>query len=133
GATNLITGVADAQLDRAPVVALTGQAALSRVFKESHQYLDVMGMFRPITKWNARVELPETLPEIVRKAFRLARLEKPGATHIELPEDVADLPVAADSAPLPVRRTNYPQAKPATLRAAAEVLSQARRPLVLAG
>src|SRR5213596_3101061 len=67
GATNLITGVADAHLDRAPVVALTGQAALSRVFKESHQYLDVMGMFRPITKWNARVELPETLPEIVRK------------------------------------------------------------------
>ncbi|HEY8491742.1 MAG TPA: thiamine pyrophosphate-binding protein, partial [Dehalococcoidia bacterium] len=63
GATNLLTGVADANLDRAPLVAITGQAALDRVFKESHQYLDVMGLFAPVTKWNARVELPETLPE----------------------------------------------------------------------
>jgi acetolactate synthase-1/2/3 large subunit len=131
GATNLITGIADAQLDRAPVVALTGQAALSRVFKESHQYLDVMRLFAPITKWNARVELAETLPEIVRKAFRLARLEKPGATHIELPEDIAAEEV--DAAPIPVRRTTYPAARPESVARAAEVLRDAQRPVILAG
>ncbi|HEY7908224.1 MAG TPA: thiamine pyrophosphate-binding protein, partial [Thermomicrobiales bacterium] len=74
GATNLLTGVADAQLDRAPLVAITGQAGLDRMHKESHQYIDVVEMFRPVTKWNARVEQPENTPEIVRKAFRLARL-----------------------------------------------------------
>src|SRR5207237_4749178 len=131
GATNPITAVADADLDRAPVVALTGQAAPSRVFKESHQYLDVMGMFRPITKWNARVELPETLPEIVRKAFRLARLEKPGATHIELPEDIAEEDV--DATPITVRRTTYPIARPESVERAAEVLRAAERPVILAG
>src|ERR687886_1961026 len=89
GATNLVTGIADAHLDRAPLVAITGQAARASTFKESHQVIDVVDMFRPITKWNARVEEPSAIPEIVRKAFRLARLEKPGATHIELPEDVA--------------------------------------------
>src|SRR2546426_9677971 len=89
GATNLLTGVADAFLDRAPLVAITGQAGLERVHKESHQYLDVVGMFAPVTKWSARVQIAETIPEVVRKAFRLARLEKPGSTHIELPEDVA--------------------------------------------
>jgi acetolactate synthase-1/2/3 large subunit len=89
GATNLLTGVADAQLDRAPLVAITGQAGLERVHKESHQYIDVVGMFAPVTKWSTRVSVADSVPEIVRKAFRLARLEKPGATHIELPEDVA--------------------------------------------
>lgn len=131
GATNLVTGVADAHLDRAPVVAITGQAALTRVFKESHQYLDVLRLFAPITKWNARVEVPETVPEIVRKAFRLARLEKPGATHIELPEDVAAMPVAAE--PMPVRRTTYPAARPESIARAADVLRAARRPVILAG
>lgn len=131
GATNLITGVADAQLDRAPLVAITGQAGLDRIFKESHQYLDVMSLFRPITKWNARVELPETVPEIVRKAFRLARLEKPGATHIELPEDVADEP--ADFEPLPVRRTTYPVARPESIARAIELILQAEKPVILAG
>jgi len=133
GATNLLTGVADAQLDRAPLVAITGQAGLDRMHKESHQYIDVVQMFRPVTKWNARVEQPENTPEIVRKAFRLARLEKPGATHIELPEDIAAEPVGADAAPMPVRRTTYPHADPKSLVRAAELLAGATRPVILAG
>ena len=133
GATNLITGIADATLDRAPLVAITGQAGLARVHKESHQYIDVVQMLRPITKWNARVELPESLPEMVRKAFRLARLEKPGATHLELPEDVAAAAGPATLAPLPVRRTTYPAPTEATLAAAAERIAAAQRPVVLAG
>src|SRR4026209_886618 len=82
GATNLITAVADAFLDRAPLVALTGQADLERQHKESHQHIDVAEMMRPITKWNARLSDPEIVAEVVRKAFKVAESEKPGSTHI---------------------------------------------------
>src|SRR5438046_1826417 len=95
GATNLVTPVADAFLDRAPLVALTGQSDLERMHKESHQYIDLIGIMRPITKWNARVTAPEIIPEVVRKAFKVAESEKPGATHLELPEDVLGEDVAA--------------------------------------
>ena len=133
GATNLITGIADANLDRAPLVAITGQAGLERVYKESHQYIDVVQMLKPITKWNARVEQVEAVPEMVRKAFRLARLEKPGATHLELPEDIASMDVPANIQPMPIRRTTYPQAGPIVLEKAADLLCAAKRPLVLVG
>ncbi|HEV8469718.1 MAG TPA: acetolactate synthase large subunit [Candidatus Limnocylindria bacterium] len=131
GATNLLTGVADAQLDRAPLVAITGQAGLERSHKESHQYLDIVRMFGPVTKWSTRISVPEATPEVVRKAFRLARLEKPGATHIELPEDIAADNV--DMAPLEVRRTTYPRAQEAAIKRALELVKQARSPVILAG
>ncbi|MBT8130759.1 MAG: acetolactate synthase large subunit, partial [Gammaproteobacteria bacterium] len=89
GATNLITGVADSNMDRAPMLVLTGQGSTDRLHKESHQIMDVVSMFRPVTKWATTILNPDTIPEIVRKAVRLARTEKPGAVHIELPEDVA--------------------------------------------
>src|SRR5438034_9193410 len=107
GATNLVTAVADAFLDRAPLVALTGQADLERMHKESHQYIDVMGVMRPITKWNARLSDAAIIPEVVRKAFKVAESEKPGSTHIELPEDVMELEV--EGAPLPRRRPVLPE------------------------
>ena len=131
GATNLLTGVADAQLDRAPLVAITGQAGLERVHLESHQYIDVVQMFAPVTKWSTRVSVAESVPEVVRKAFRLARLEKPGATHIELPEDVAKEDVR--SAPLELRRTSYPQAQREAIDRAAEIINAATSPVILAG
>ena len=131
GATNLLTGVADAQLDRAPLVAITGQAGLERVHKESHQYIDVVGMFEPVTKWSTRVTVADSVPEIVRKAFRLARIEKPGATHIELPEDVAGEEI--DMAPLEVRRTSYPRAQDEAIERAAEVINGAKAPVILVG
>src|ERR1700691_2616734 len=87
GATNLVTAVADAFLDRAPLVALTGQSDLERMHKESHQYIDVVSLMRPITKWNARVTDSSIVPEAVRKAFAVAQGEKPGSTHLELPAD----------------------------------------------
>src|SRR5215212_5233114 len=102
GATNLVTGVADAYLDRAPLVALTGQGDLERMHKESHQYIDVVRMMQPITKWNARLTGPEIIPEVVRKAFKTAESEKPGATQIELQDDVMEEEL--DAEPLP-RRT----------------------------
>src|SRR5688572_29553974 len=81
GATNLVTGVADAFLDRAPMVVLTGQVGSDKLHKEAHQLIDIVDMFRPITKWNQRVERIDAIPEIVRKAFRVAQMEKPGPTH----------------------------------------------------
>ena len=131
GATNLLTGVADAQLDRAPLVAITGQAGLERVHLESHQYIDVVQMFAPVTKWSTRISVPESVPEVVRKAFRLARIEKPGATHIELPEDVAKEEVR--SAPLEVRRTSYPKAQQEAIDRAAVIINGAKAPVILAG
>ena len=131
GATNLLTGVADAQLDRAPLVAITGQAGLERAHKESHQYIDVVGMFQPITKWSTRVSVADSVPEIVRKAYRLARIEKPGATHIELPEDVAGEDV--DMAPLEVRRTSYPRAQDEAVERAADLINEATHPVILVG
>src|SRR3954467_8225275 len=78
GATNLVTGIADAYLDHAPMVALTGQTGLDKLHREAHQYADIVRMFEPVTKWNQRVEVAAAVPEIVRKAFRIAELEKPG-------------------------------------------------------
>src|SRR5688572_3301218 len=107
GATNLVTAVADAFLDRAPLVALTGQSDLERMHKESHQYIDLVEILRPITKWNTRVNAPDIIPEVVRKAFKVAETEKPGATHLELPEDVMAMEVEAE--PLPRRRITQPE------------------------
>jgi acetolactate synthase-1/2/3 large subunit len=131
GATNLITAVADAFLDRAPLVALTGQADLERMHKESHQYIDLVEMMRPITKWNARVTAPEIIPEVVRKAFKVAESEKPGATHLELPEDVMGEPL--DARPLARRKPVMPEPAARELFEAAAVIRSALNPVVLAG
>jgi len=101
GATNLVTGVADAFLDRSPMVVLTGQADLERMHKESHQHIDVVSMLRPVTKFNTRLYSSRVIPEVVRKAFKVAEQQKPGPTHIELPEDV--MAESVDAAPLPAR------------------------------
>src|SRR5690625_4114973 len=97
GATNLLTGVADANLDKAPLVAITAQGGLDRLHNESHQMVDVVNLFRPITKWNGNIPSPKVVSEVVRKAFKIAEMEKPGATHIELSEDVADLEISDES------------------------------------
>jgi acetolactate synthase-1/2/3 large subunit len=131
GATNLVTAVADAFLDRAPLVALTGQSDLERMHKESHQYIDLIGILRPVVKWNARVSSPEIVPEVVRKAFAVAESEKPGATHLELPEDVMGRPL--DASPLPRHAPVQPEPGGKELQRAAELIDTAEHPIVLAG
>src|SRR5438874_2084952 len=131
GATNLVTAVADAFLDRAPLVALTGQADLERMHKESHQYIDVIEVMRPITKWNARLADAAIIPEVVRKAFKVAESEKPGATHIELPEDVMASEVEAE--PLPRRKPVQPEPAARELLRAADLIRGALNPVALAG
>jgi acetolactate synthase-1/2/3 large subunit len=131
GALNLMTAVGDAFLDRAPLVALTGQGDLERMHKESHQYIDLLRVMRPITKWNARLSDPAIIPEVVRKAFKVAEGEKPGATHIELPEDVMEAEV--DAEPLPRRRLVRPEPAARELLKAADLVRGALNPVALAG
>jgi len=131
GATNLITGIADAHLDKAPLVAITGQGDLDRLHKESHQALDIVDMLRPVVKWNTSIATPTVIPEVVRKAFKLAEMEKPGATHIELPEDIAKLPV--DARPLEPRWVRRPAPDYKAVDQALKIIRSAAFPLILAG
>ncbi len=131
GATNLITGVADANMDRAPMLVITGQGATSRQHKESHQVMDVVEMYRPVTKWAQAVLDPDTIPEIVRKAVRLARAEKPGAVLIELAEDIAAAETSAE--PLEPRRFRRPGPDDQAVDRAWEMIRGAKCPIVIAG
>ena len=133
GATNLVTGVADAFLDRAPLVAITAQANLSKIHRESHQYVDILQLFSRITKWNARVESPNVVPEILRKAFKLSEAEKPGATHVELPENVAEDEAGPNQKPLPREPVGAPTPARASVEHAARLIEVAVRPIILAG
>ena len=137
GATNLLTGIADAFLDRAPMVALTGQASSDKLHKEAHQVVDIVDMFKPVTKWNVRIERIPAIPEIVRKAFRVATLEKPGPTHMELPEDVAaaalDAEGAAELRPITPARPSHTEPTEEAVAAAARLINESERPIVLAG
>jgi len=132
GATNLLTGVADAHLDKSPLVAITGQGDLEGLHKESHQRIDVVDTFEAVTKWNVSLIDPDIVHESVRKAFKLAEYEKPGATHLELPEDVAR--ETTEKEPLP-ERPPVGSARPDAdaLARTTGLLSTADRPLVLAG
>ena len=131
GATNLITGVADSNMDRAPMLVLTGQGSTHRLHKESHQIMNVVEMFRPVTKWATTILHADTIPEVVRKAIRIARTEKPGAVHIELPEDIASQ--ATDAAPMTPVRFRRPVADDKAVDRAFELLKSAKRPIILAG
>jgi acetolactate synthase-1/2/3 large subunit len=132
GATNLITGVADANMDRAPLVAIAGQAATTRMHKESHQVLDLAALFRHVTKYSAQVLEPEIVPEVVRKAFKVAQAEKPGASFIEVPENIARMP-AGDLAPLKVQAPVIPRAPQEKVEQVARLIDEAGAPLVLVG
>ncbi len=131
GATNLMTGVADANLDGAPLVAITGQVGTDRMHIESHQYLDLVALFAPITKWNAQIVRPGITPEIVRKAFKVSQTEKPGAVHIDLPENIAAMEVSGQ--PLDKGKLEKTFASFHSIEQAAAAISQAKNPLVLVG
>ena len=131
GATNLITGVADANMDRAPLVCIIGQASTKRLHKESHQNMDAITMFQPVSKWAQSVWAADNVPEIVRKAFKVAEAEKPGATVIELPEDIAKQQTAAR--PMTVTKTRRAAADHKAVAQAVDLIAAAKSPIILAG
>lgn len=132
GATNLITGVSDAQLDHAPLVAIAGQASTTRIHKETHQHLELVNLFRPISKYAVQVIEPATIPEVVRKAFKLAQSEKPGVSFIDLPENIAQMEVE-DKEPLDVQHPRQPIASAAAIDQAGAIIRSAQYPLIMAG
>ncbi|WP_455124571.1 acetolactate synthase large subunit [Ruminococcus sp.] len=135
GATNLVTGVADANSDGAPLVAITGQVDTNRMHITSHQFLDLVQMFTPITKRSKQIVRPDSINEIVRIAFKYAESEKPGAAHIDLPNDIAKLPVPEDPNVMPMRHTAVHQELTgvADVEKAAGLIFQAEHPVILAG
>ena len=133
GATNLITGVADAYSDGAPLVAITGQVGTERMHITSHQFLDLTKMFEPITKRTKMVVRPDTIGEIVRLAFKYAENEKPGATHIDLPVNIAKMPVPEHEKPLKKKIAPKEYAELDTVQDAAGLIFQAKNPVILAG
>jgi acetolactate synthase I/II/III large subunit len=131
GATNLITGFADANMDRAPIVGVAGQGATTRLHKESHQILHLVNLFQPISKYATQILDPSIVPEIVRKAFKVAQTEKPGGAFIDFPENIAGMQV--DAQPIVVQ-TAYTSAAPERkIAQAAKVISAAKAPVILAG
>ena len=132
GATNLVTGVADANMDRAPLVAIAGQGATTRLHKESHQILDLVNLFEPISKYATQIREPEIIPEVVRKAFKLAKSEKPGCSFIDYPENIAGAEVQPLQ-PLKVQSAEPPVPPTEKIQQAATVISQARHPIIMAG
>jgi acetolactate synthase I/II/III large subunit len=133
GAINLQLGVADAMTNSTPIVALSAQVGHDRNFKESHQFVDLVSLFVPITKWSASVPNSSAIPEMVRKAFKTAETERPGAVYLAIPEDVEDATADPDLRPLP-RNVPQPEApSPNQVQRAAELIRQAEHPIVLAG
>jgi acetolactate synthase-1/2/3 large subunit len=133
GAINLLLGTADAQTNSVPLVAITAQGGLNRLYKESHQVIDLVAMFKPVTKWSEMVLTPASVPEMVRRAFKLAQTERPGAVYLAVPEDIEPLPAPPESKPLPVNVPRDNDPSPTQIARASEVLTAAKNPIVLAG
>ncbi|HEV7628113.1 MAG TPA: acetolactate synthase large subunit [Streptomyces sp.] len=133
GAINLLLGTADAMTNSAPLVALAAQGSLSRIHKESDQVIDLVSMFEPVSQWAARIHTPDAVPEMMRRAFKTAQGERPGAVFIAVPEDVEAAPVMESLAPLPVETVQAGAPSPTRVRRAAQVLAEAGRAVVLAG
>ena len=132
GATNLVTGVADANMDRAPVVAIAGQGSTYRRHKESHQILDLVNLFEPISKYSTQILEPEIAPEIIRKAFKIAEAEKPGCSFIDFPENIAASEVEGLS-PLKKQSPAIPVAPEGKTVSAAELITNAKAPIIMVG
>jgi acetolactate synthase-1/2/3 large subunit len=133
GAINLLLGTADATTNSTPLIALSAQVGMARSFKESHQSVDLVPMFAPVTKWSALMAIPGAAPEMIRKAFKLAQTERPGAVYLAVPEDVEEAAAPPSLVPL---RVNVPRADDPSaeqVSRAAQILREARNPVVLAG
>jgi acetolactate synthase I/II/III large subunit len=133
GAINLLTGVADATTNSTPLIALSAQVGMNRSYKESHQGVDLVSMFAPVTKWSALVATPEAAPEMIRKAFKLAQTERPGAVYLAVPEDIESAPAPLGARPLPVNVPRADEPSASQVARAASILGAARNPIVLAG
>ncbi|BBZ46274.1 acetolactate synthase large subunit [Mycobacterium parmense] len=133
GAINMQLGVADATTNSTPLVAISAQVGQDREYKESHQYVDLVSMFAPITRWAAGVPTPRAIPEMVRKAFKVAETERPAAVYLAVPEHVDADETDYDLTPLPRNVVHADAPAPGQVARALDILRAAQRPVVLAG
>ena len=131
GVTNLMTGLADANMDRAPVVAIVGQGSTERLHKESHQIMDSISMVQPISKWAQTILTSRNITEVIRKAFKVAETEKPGVTVIEFPEDIAKEEI--NDKPIKPALIRRPAADNRAINEALELIIDSKKPIILAG
>ena len=131
GATNLTTGVANANMDRSPLLAITGQTHTDQLHKESHQNMDPITMFKPITKWRWSMRNADSIPEILRRAFKIALEEKGGAVHLELPQDIAKM--ESEIKPLGIKEALRPRPNKDLIKKAARTISESKTPIILIG
>lgn len=131
GATNLVTPAAYAQLGAMPMLMITGQKPIKTSKQGRFQVIDVVDMMRPITKYTTQVVSGDRIPSIVREAFRLAHEERPGAVHIELPEDIAEEPTSMPL--LTPSLSRRPIAEEKAITRATEMIEHAQSPLLLIG
>jgi len=133
GAINLLLGTADAHTDSVPLVAISAQVSLNRQYKETHQFVDLLSMFKPITKWAAQMSVPSSVPEMVRKAFKVAQTERPGSCYLGIPQDLENKSVPPSLQPL-LRSQVYDSAPlPSQVSRAAKIVEAAKSPIILAG
>ncbi len=134
GATNLVSGVANAYLDRSPVIAISAQVPRGRQATFTHQVLDLDALFRPITKWNAQIT-PDNVVDVLSRAVAVATDERPGPVHLTLPSDVASLPAQIGSGRswTPSDSLPSPSYSPQQLKAVADMIAKSRAPVVLVG
>src|SRR5919106_1813291 len=133
GAINLLLGTADAYTDSVPLVAISAQVGLNREYKETHQFVDLVSMFKPVTKWAVEMKVPNAVPEMVRKAFKVAQTERPGSCYLGIPQDLEEMSVSPSLQPLIPSQVYDSAPSPLQISRAAKVLEAAKSPIVLAG
>jgi acetolactate synthase-1/2/3 large subunit len=133
GAINLLLGTADAHTDSVPLLAISAQVGLNREYKETHQFVDLVNMFKPVTKWAAEIKVPIAVPEMVRKAFKVAQTERPGSCYIGVPQDLEEMSVSPDLRPLARSQVYDSAPSPSQVCRAVKVLEAAKSPIILAG
>ena len=131
GATNLTTGVANANMDRSPILVITGQTDTDFLHKESHQNMDAVAMFKPITKWRWSIRNADSIPEIVSRAFKIALEEKAGAVHLELPQDIAKM--ESDIKPIKTQQVFRSRPNEELIEKAANQILESKTPILLVG
>ena len=131
GATNLTTGVANANMDRSPILVITGQTDTDFLHKESHQNMDAVAMFKPITKWRWSIRNADSIPEIVSRAFKIALEEKAGAVHLELPQDIAKM--QSDIKPIKTQQVFRSRPNEELIGKAANLILESKTPILLVG
>jgi acetolactate synthase-1/2/3 large subunit len=131
GATNLTTGVANANMDRSPILVITGQTDTDFLHKESHQNMDAVAMFKPMTKWRWSIRNADSIPEIVRRAFKIALEEKAGAVHLELPQDIAK--IESDIKPIKTQQVFRSRPNKELIEKAANLILESKTPILLVG